>query len=119
MANTQVKFNKRFKNLAALYFYFISVSSHFPGHELEQTKCKCSRGLLPRVTILPEWLRHFNDLAVEETAAPACFSRENAEGAGMPPSRLGRIIEMTSHLDAGVKRGGTPREYVRLEDLQN
>jgi len=22
---------------------------------------------------------------VGETAAPACFSRENAEGAGMPP----------------------------------
>ena len=37
------------------------------------------------VTILAEWLRHFNDLAVGETAAPACFSRENAEGAGMPP----------------------------------
>jgi len=34
---------------------------------------------------LAEWLRHFNDLAVGETAAPACFSRENAEGAGMPP----------------------------------
>jgi hypothetical protein len=30
-------------------------------------------------------LRHFNDLAVGETAAPACSSRENAEGAGMPP----------------------------------
>ena len=45
----------------------------------------CSRGVLPRVTILAEWLRHFNDLAVGETAAPACFSRENAEGAGMPP----------------------------------
>ena len=45
----------------------------------------CSGGVLPRVTILAEWLRHFNDLAVGETAAPACFSRENAEGAGMPP----------------------------------
>jgi len=40
---------------------------------------------LPRVTILAEWVRHFNDLAVGETAAPACLSRENAEGAGMPP----------------------------------
>jgi len=27
---------------------------------------------------LTEWLRHFNDLAVGETAAPAWFSRENA-----------------------------------------
>jgi len=44
-----------------------------------------SRGLFPRITILAEWLRHFNDLAVEETAASACFLRENAEGAGMPP----------------------------------
>jgi len=29
---------------------------------------------------LAEWLRHFNDLAVGEAAAPACFSRENAKG---------------------------------------
>jgi hypothetical protein len=48
-------------------------------------KSMCSGGVLPRVTILAEWLRHFNDLAVGETAAPACFLRENAEGAGMPP----------------------------------
>jgi len=34
---------------------------------------------------LAESLRIFSDLAVGETAAPACFSRENAEGAGMPP----------------------------------
>ncbi len=47
--------------------------------------CTCSGGALSRVTILAEWLRYFNDLAVGETAAPACFSRENAEGAGMPP----------------------------------
>jgi len=45
----------------------------------------CSGGTLSRVTILAEWLRYFNDLAVGETAAPACFLRENAEGAGMPP----------------------------------
>jgi len=45
----------------------------------------CSGGALPRVTILAEWLRYFNALAVEETAAPVCFLRENAEGAGMPP----------------------------------
>jgi len=45
----------------------------------------CSQGLLPRETILAEWLRHFNGLAVGETAAPAWFLRENAEGAGMPP----------------------------------
>jgi len=47
--------------------------------------CMCSRGVPSRLTILAEWLRHFIDLAVGETAAPACFSRENAEGAGMPP----------------------------------
>jgi len=45
----------------------------------------CSGGALLRETILAEWLRYFNDLAVGETAAPACFLRENAEGAGMPP----------------------------------
>ena len=45
----------------------------------------CSGGALPRVTILAEWLRYFNALAVGETAAPACFVRENAEEAGMPP----------------------------------
>jgi len=38
-----------------------------------------------RLTILAKWLRHFNGLAVGETAAPASFSRENAERAGMPP----------------------------------
>jgi hypothetical protein len=43
------------------------------------------RGAFPRVAIFAEWLRYFNDLAVGETAAPACFLRENAEGAGMPP----------------------------------
>ena len=42
-------------------------------------------GVLPRITTLTEWRRHCSDLAVGETAAPACFSRENAEGAGMPP----------------------------------
>jgi len=51
-------------------------------HIFEST---CSGGALLRVTILAEWLRYFNDLAVGETAAPACFLRENAEGAGMPP----------------------------------
>jgi len=34
---------------------------------------------------LAEWLGYFNDLAVEKTEAPAYFSRENAEVAGMPP----------------------------------
>jgi hypothetical protein len=67
-----------------------------------------SRDALPRVAILSEWLRYFNDLAVGETAAPACFSRENAEGAGMPPSRQGGIIEITRHIDTRVKRGGAP-----------
>ncbi len=43
------------------------------------------RGVLFRVTIRLEWLRYFDGLAVGETAAPACFLRENAEGAGMPP----------------------------------
>ena len=47
--------------------------------------CMCLRGVLLRVTILAEWLRYFNDLAVGETATSAFFSRENAEGAGMPP----------------------------------
>ena len=42
-------------------------------------------GVLFRVTILAEWLRYFIGLAVGETAAPARFLRENAEGAGMPP----------------------------------
>ncbi len=47
---------------------------------------KCVReGVLPRVTIRSEWLRNFNGLAVVETEDPASFSRENAEGAGMPP----------------------------------
>ena len=45
----------------------------------------CSGGALLRETILAEWLRYFNDLAAGETAAPACFLQENAEGAGMPP----------------------------------
>jgi len=54
------------------------------SHIIEFRWC-CSRGLLSRVTILAKWLCHFNDLAVGETAAPACFLRENAEGAGMPP----------------------------------
>jgi hypothetical protein len=44
-------------------------------------------GALFRVTILAEWIRYFNDLAVGETAAPACFLRENAAGTGMPPLR--------------------------------
>jgi hypothetical protein len=57
----------------------------------------CPWGVLFRVTILAEWLSHFIDLAVGETAAPASFSRENAEGVGMP-SRLGGIIEMTRHV---------------------
>jgi len=48
-------------------------------------KGPCSGGALLRVTILAEWLRYFNALAMGETAAPACFLRENAEGAGMPP----------------------------------
>jgi len=37
------------------------------------------------VTVLAESLLIFSDLAVGETAAPACFSRENAEGEGMSP----------------------------------
>ncbi len=37
--------------------------------------------LVPRMAGgLAEWLRYFNDLVVGETAAPACFLRENAEG---------------------------------------
>jgi len=63
----------------------LAVKNHRHMFQKRFRNCTCSRGLLPRVTILAEWLRHFNDLAVGETAAPACFSRENAEGAGMPP----------------------------------
>jgi len=37
------------------------------------------------VMLLAESLRIFSELAMGETAAPACFSRENAEGEGMPP----------------------------------
>jgi hypothetical protein len=51
----------------------------------QESNRTCSGGALSRVTILAEWLRYFNHLAVGETAAPACSSRENAEGAGMPP----------------------------------
>jgi len=48
--------------------------------------CNDTCPLVPRMAGgLAEWLRHFNNLAVGETAAPACFTRENAEGAGMPP----------------------------------
>jgi len=45
----------------------------------------CLQDVFPRVTVLAQWLRYFIDFAVGETAAPACFLRENAEGAGMPP----------------------------------
>jgi hypothetical protein len=45
-----------------------------------------SVGALPRATILAEWLRYFNDLAVGETAAPACFLRENAKGGRNAPA---------------------------------
>jgi hypothetical protein len=68
----------------------------------------CSWVVLFRETILAEWLRHFNDLAVGETAATANFSRENAEGAGMPPSRQGGIIEMTRHVDTEVNGRAHP-----------
>ena len=30
---------------------------------------------------LAEWLRHFNDLAVGETEAPACFGGEESAGS--------------------------------------
>ena len=47
--------------------------------------CMCPWGVHFRVTILAQWLRYFIDLAVGETAAPASFLRENAEGVGMLP----------------------------------
>jgi hypothetical protein len=56
-----------------------------PNWRLMNVCCARLRGVPFRATILAEWLRHFSDLAVGETAAPACFLRENAEGAGMPP----------------------------------
>jgi hypothetical protein len=71
-------------------------------------------GVFSRLETLAEWLCYLNDLAVGENAASTCFSRETAEGAGMPPSRLGGIIEMTSHADAGEKRESTPMNaYLR------
>jgi hypothetical protein len=37
--------------------------------------------LVPCMTgALPEWHFYFKDLAVGETAAPGCFSRDSAEG---------------------------------------
>ena len=62
-------------------------------------------GVVPRIRTLTEWLRHFNDLSVGETAAPARFSQENAEGEGMPPLL---VIKMTRHVVARVKQGSTP-----------
>jgi hypothetical protein len=44
----------------------------------------CSGGSLPRETILAKWLRHFNNLAVGETAAPAGFFAGERGGVGMP-----------------------------------
>jgi len=47
-----------------------------------------SGGVLPRVTILAEWLRHFNDLEVGETAAPACFfAGERGGGRNAPAAK--------------------------------
>jgi hypothetical protein len=37
------------------------------------------RGVFARETILAERLRYSNDLALGETAAPACFSQKNAQ----------------------------------------
>ena len=53
-----------------------------------------------------EWLRHFDGLAVGETAAPAWFLRENAEEAGMPP--LLSYRNDRGHEDTRVKRKSTP-----------
>jgi hypothetical protein len=84
-----------------LLYYFISVNNSFSPkrsrfivalfiHFGNKTNTKLNQYIysgdaLSRETISAKWLRHFNNLAVGETAAPACFSRENAEGAGMPP----------------------------------
>jgi len=71
----------------------------------------CSRGVLFRVTILAEWLRHFIDLAVGETAAPESFSRENAEGAGMPPLLSLRNDQARRHRS---ERESTPCEHEHM-----
>jgi hypothetical protein len=67
--------------------------------------------VLPVVTTLAEWLRHYNGLAVGETAAPACFLRENAEGEGMPPLLSLRNDQTRSHQS---ERESSPREHVYL-----
>jgi len=68
---------------------------------------------------LAEWLRHFNDLAVGETAAPACFSRENAEGAGMP-SLLSHWNDRTRRhrSEAGEHTPWTRTSLVQIMDFQ-
>jgi len=72
-------------------------------------RCVCLRAVLFRVTILADWRRHFNNLAVGETAAPACFSRENAEGAGMPPLLSFRNDQTRRHQS---ERESTTRKHV-------
>ena len=55
---------------------------------LEIFFCAYSGGVLPRATILAEWLRHFNDLEVGETAAPACFfAGERGGGRNAPAAK--------------------------------
>jgi hypothetical protein len=47
------------------------------------------RGALPRETIFAEWLRHFNNLAVGETAAPTgFFAGERGGGRNASAAKL-------------------------------
>ena len=49
----------------------------------------CSEGALSRETILAEWLHHFNNLAVGETAAPAGLcAGERGGGRNAPAANL-------------------------------
>ncbi len=53
------------------------------------SSCNDTCPLVPRMAGgLAERLRHFNDLAVGETAATAWFSRENPEGTNINGIRL-------------------------------
>jgi hypothetical protein len=64
--------------------------------------CMCLEGAIPRKTISAKWLRHFNELTVGETAAPAGLFAGERGGGRNATVQLGWIIEMTRHVDARV-----------------
>jgi hypothetical protein len=49
--------------------------------------CVCSRGVLFRITILAEWLRHFNGLAEGDRCARMVFARERGGGRNAPAAK--------------------------------